>query len=411
MLKGTGGIAAVVLVALILRTAYICFFVDLSRDYYWEYGEIAKNLHMGKGYSLFDYDGARFEFRASPSAAPCPSAFMMPGYVAFLYPFLAVTEIEVRNALILFVQALIGAGGVFLMFRFTDRYAGRREALVAAAVMACLPEFVYASGSYTPTVLFHLMFLALLPVVYGLWAGHTLRSELGAGALLAALIYIRPEIALFAAVCLVALLLGRRQRVALHVGAVIVILLLPWQIRNAVVFHEWIPFTTSGGLNFFRGHNSLELGTFADDAILQGFSGLPRGSGFEPELSRLYFRRACVYIGAEPAEEFVRTAKKLMQLWIRDSSDPRSMSFLYLIPWLFVLAGAVTGVVRGAAWRRHRILILYLVCASAVAVVFLVLPRYQTMMKVALVPFTAMGVISVWDMLRPKNGVEPSGPE
>jgi len=408
MLRGTRVVFLLALVALIVRISYLFLFVDLSRDYYWEYGELARNLHMGKGYSLFYPAGDLYVLRASPSASPYPSAYMMPGYVAFIFPFFFLSDVVVRNTLLLLVQGVIGAAAVVLMFRFAERFVGRREASVAALVMACLPEFVYASGSYTPTVLFQCIFLLLLPVLYGLWEEHSRRSEYAAGALFAGLVYIRPELVLFGAGCLLLLMVGRRGVIALRVGVVLVLLVLPWQIRNAVVFHEWIPLTTNSGLNFFRGHNDLELGSFADDAIIQGLRDLPPGRDFEPALSRLYFKRAFAYIGTEPAQEFARTASKLEQLWYRDPSDPRSANLVYIVPWLVLLASAAAGLARSTVRRQHRVLILYLGCTTAVAIVFFVLPRYQTMMKVALVPFAAVGLLAGWDMLRRRFGRGPA---
>jgi 4-amino-4-deoxy-L-arabinose transferase-like glycosyltransferase len=395
-------IIALVLVGLAFRAAFILFFADLSLDSYWEYGEIARNLHLGKGYSLFHNEGGRYEFHSSPSASPYPSAYMMPGYVALLYPFFFLNDVTLRNVLLLLLQGLIGGGCVVLIYRFTARFMGRRDALAAAALMACLPEFVYASGSSTPTVLFHLLLLALLPVLYDLWNADSLRAELAAGALFAALVYIRPETALFAAAVLAGLLLAGRARSALRLGIVITLLVSPWQIRNAVVFHEWIPFTTNGGLNFFRGHNDLQLGTFADDVIIQGLRDLPQGREFEPEMSRLYISRAFQYIAEEPSHELAHDAEKFLQLWFWNSDDPRSANPLYRVPWLILLGAGGFGMVRTKAWSRHRILVLYLVCATTVAILFFVLPRYQTMMKVALLPFAGAGVVSVWDTLKRK---------
>ena len=403
MLKKERTLIALVLLALLLRAAYVLFFADLARDSYWEYGELARNLHMGKGYSLFHNEGGRYEFVASPSALPYPSAYMMPGYVGLIYPFFFLSDVVLMNVLLLLLQGVIGAACVALTFRFTARFMGRREAWVAAALMACLPEFVYASSSCTPTVLFHLLFLALLPVLCDLWEAGSLRPELTAGALFAALVYVRPETALFAAALVAALLLAGRARSALRLGIVIALLLSPWQIRNAVVFHEWIPFTTNGGLNFFRGHNDLQLGTFGDDMIIQGLRDLPQGREFELEMNRLYFSRAFQYITREPSHELAHDAEKLLQLWFWNSDDPRSANLLYRVPWMLILGGSAIGFVRTKAWSRHRILTLYLACATAVAVVFFVLPRYQTMMKVALLPFAGAGVISAWDALKRKR--------
>ena len=402
MITERRAVTGLILLALLLRAAYVVFFTDLSHINYWEYGEIARNLHLEKGYSLFYNEGGRYEFHASPTASPYPSAYMMPGYVALIYLFYFLNHVVLRNVLLLLLQGIIGAVSVALIFRFTDRSMGRKEAWVAAAITACLPEFVYASGSCTPTVLFHLLFLAILPLLHDLWKAGSLRSELTAGALFAALVYIRPETALFAAAILAWLLVAGRLRSALRLGFVIVLLVSPWQIRNAVVFHEWIPFTTNGGLNFFRGHNDLQLGTFADDVIMQGLPDLPKGREFEPEMSRLYFSRAFQYMTREPSHELAHDAEKILQLWFWNPDDPRSGNLLYLIPWMLLLASSVVGIVRTKAWSRHRIWMLYLVCATTVAIVFFVLPRYQTMMKIALLPFAGAGIVAVWDTLRRK---------
>ena len=45
--------------AVIVRVLFCVIFVDLNRDDYWEYGEIAKNIKHGKGYSLWWYDGEK----------------------------------------------------------------------------------------------------------------------------------------------------------------------------------------------------------------------------------------------------------------------------------------------------------------------------------------------------------------
>ncbi len=393
---------SIVAAALIVRCFYLFFFVDLSRDYYWEYGEIAKNLHMGKGYSLFFHQGEKIEFHTSPAVSPYPSAYMMPGYVGVLYPLFLIDNVVLRNALLLLLQALVGTAAVALMFRFIRTYVGRREAFVAAAIMGFLPEIIYASGSYTPTVLFHLLFLLILPVLYLLRDRDSLRWELAAGMLFACIIYIRPELSLFAILFLFGLLFAGRRRAAFRVGIVALLLVLPWQIRNAAVFQEWIPFTTSGGLNFFRGHNETELGSFGDETTIEGLRDLPHGKDFEPEMSRLFYRRAIEIIDTKPMHEFGRTGAKLDQLWFRDPADARSASLLYVVPWIVVLASAAAGLLRHGTWATHRILLLYLVCSTIVAVVFFVLPRYQTMMKVAVIPFSAIGFVWLWDTVRSK---------
>jgi hypothetical protein len=48
---------------------------------------------------------------------------------------------------------------------------------------------------------------------------------------------------------------------------------------------------------------------------------------------------------------------------------------------------SVLGIVRSNAWVAHKPLFFYLCSTTVVAAIFFTLPRYQTTMKVALIPF------------------------
>ena len=409
MMKENRVIALLIGSAFLLRACFVLFFADLEHVNYWEYGEIARNLHAGKGYSLFSFDGERFTLYSAPGSTTYPSAYMPPGYVAFLYPFFFTGDLATRTAIILLAQAILGAASAFFMFRFMSRHVSRRAAPLGAAIMGFLPEFVYASGSITPTVLFHLLFLALLPLLYELRTDPTSKSEILAAVLMCALIYVRSEIALFAGLVILALLVRGKTKSALRIGLIVVILILPWQIRNLVVFGEWVPFTTNAGLNFFRGHNNLELGTFSDDAIFSGLRNLPPGKEFEPAQNRLYFRRALDCISEDPAAEVKHSLSKFLQLWFWNPSDSRTTSAFYLVPWFLLLVCAIWGALRGAAWKTHWILVSFILYSTAIALAFFVLPRYQTMMKVALVPFAATGILAFRDHIRGRRTTTPSG--
>ncbi|MFZ0452101.1 MAG: hypothetical protein WCE54_08280 [Ignavibacteriaceae bacterium] len=50
-------IAAILFLGFFIRLAATFSFVDLKKDYYWEYGEISKNIIHGNGYSLFYFNG------------------------------------------------------------------------------------------------------------------------------------------------------------------------------------------------------------------------------------------------------------------------------------------------------------------------------------------------------------------
>jgi hypothetical protein len=236
-------------------------------------------------------------------------------------------------------------------------------------------------------------------VLYLLRRESSFSARLVTGLLMGGLIYLRSEFALFAGLILLVMTLEKNRKNALRMALIVLALIAPWQIRNAIVFGEWFPFTTSAGLNFFRGHNASALGTFSDESILTGFQSLPPGREFEPALNRLYVRRALECIKEDPSFEVKNTAMKMFQFWFWDPNDPRSTHPLYLVPWILLLGCAAWGALKESLWKSHRYLSLFLLYSMAIAVAFFVLPRYQTMMKVGLVPFAAVGLLDLLDRL------------
>lgn len=385
----------VVLVGIALRYAYVFCCIDISKDFYWEYGEIAKNLHAGKGYSLFYLNRTESAFMFNEASAPCPSAFMPPGYVMFLWPFLNITDVPLRNVLILSVQIVAAALVLVLLYLFTERFVRQGAGLFAAGIAAVLPEFVYSTSSYTPTVFFHLGIMGLLSLLH---SGNQLRAPrtiVLVGFVSVVLLYLRSEVVLFVAASV--FLVGRvaGARAGIMVAGLVVLLHLPWEIRNYTVFGEWVPLTTSGGMNFFRGHNEEGSTAWSDEAIGRQAARLPFDRHYEVEMNNLFFQGSFQYIRDHTLQDFVHAGQKLLRFWIITPEDRRSGAALYVVPWLILLTLGIVGMVRLRAWASHRPEWIFLLCYTIVAVSFFVLPRYQTMMKVAIIPFAGSAVFSL----------------
>lgn len=384
-------LVAVLLLGVILRVVYVLLFVDLGHIQYWEYGEIVNNLLAGKGYSLFHFDGLRNTILFDPGASPDPSAWMAPGYVAFLVPFFYIPIITLRNALVLFVQIVFGGILILTTYRFTRDHFSAKAAMYAAAITAILPEFIYATASVTPTLLYQLGIVAVLGLLYPA-TPVDLRKAILIALISAGLVAIRPEFLLFVGLTMVLLIYRRQVRAAMVIVAVVVLFLLPWQLRNYSVFGEWVPLTTSGGLNLFRGHNEVQIGAWSDDYIEQHVPSIAHGPRFELELNALYEARALDFARSHPLLEIENSGLKVVRFWFFDPSDGRTTRLLYIVPWGLMLLLALVGIFRSRGWTFHRVSLLFLGYSTLIVIVFFVLPRYQTMMKIALVPFAAVGL-------------------
>lgn len=392
-------------VTFLVRGLFWFVAVDHSNEHYWEYGEISHNLYEGKGYSYWSKDNGTLTMKYSASATPLPSAYMLPGYTYYLYPFWAVNSPALRSFLIL------GIGGwlcsllvVWLLYELCDKWLGNREAFVAAWLYALIPEFIVAANTYSATIIIHASVLALC-----LFLSRKKYSTLSVILILiCSSVYtsMRPEAVIFIGMLIVYTFLKKQYRFAATAFIGILCVLIPWTIRNYQVFEEFIPLTTSSGQNFYRGHNPYSLGVWVDEEMQRSINALPFTPKFEIEMSNIFKKEAWKAIKENPIRELWLTIVKAIQLWSINLSDQRSVHPMYYIPWFTMIICSGFGFY---LLRLQRItvpfpIVLYLCSCTLTAMVFFTLPRYQTMMKIVLLPITAIGVIGLKDKLYLKTG-------
>lgn len=391
-------IGCILLLAFLARVAVVLLYADFGNDYYWEYGEIANNLLDGKGYSYFVENNLRPQPRI-PDANPSPSAYVPPGYVAWLVPFLLVDDAPLRNALLLLSQVLISTASIWFLYLLARRHFSDRVALLAALTAAVLPEFLYASLSFTPTVLYHLFVPILFLRLDDLESSGGRYTAWRIGLLLGLLIYLRSEFVLFAVLVLLFFLLQRRIRAGIVAGAVMLTLLLPWSIRNYVVFDAVVPMTTSFGLNLYRGHNPYYIGAWGDERLENELRSMER-ERFEIEMSRAYRDRAFGFMAENPEREGANALLKLVRFWSFDPYYEPSMQPLYYVPNVLLFLLWAFGVAAGFSWRKYRHYYLFFLSSIAIVIAFFPLPRYQTMMKILALPFAAYGAVRLYEIVR-----------
>ena len=384
-------VVVILLLAGCARLLVALLFVDLGNRLYWEYGEIARNVLAGRGYSLFYFSGNHLQHVFSPDIAPFPSAHMSPGYVAFLLPFMTIGPDAIRNLLIIVVQICLSLVSLLLLYRLTTKLFSEKVAVIAVLLAGFLPDFVYASVSFTPTVLFHCCLLGLLLVLLDeeTLTGRT--RVLVLSVLCAALSYLRFEILLFVGIVLLVLLATRRWKEALATGAIVVILLTPWVIRSSLALDGFVPTGTGFGLNLYRGNNPDEIGSWVTDDIINRIAALPRDRSFELSLSNLYTAEVVSYVREQPARALGELPVKLYHLWVFSPVANRAPMISQVTSWGILILFFI-GVSSTFSWEKHRYLYLFLLFSTLIGLIFFSLPRHQTMMRVAVLPFAAFGV-------------------
>ncbi len=315
---------------------------EMRDDERFRYVEIARSLREGEGFSI----------AGRPTAQSMP---LWPGVLSLL-------PAPVHGR---WLAALFASLALPVAWLVARKLAGPRAALLALALLAVDLDQAKLGGSLLAEPLF-----TLLLCLFALAWAHGRFFPAALALALAALT--RPEAALLPAAFAVC---GREWRRPLVLLVVVAVALAPWALRNARAFHEFVPFTTTGGITLHSGMNPKELDLeFRKQG--QGRAAKYRHahdlarSGIEVAYDREKGREAVAFSRERPGAALGLVASKLVQLWT--PLQRKGTSAVYAL-----------GVVLAwwALWRRVRFLpalvMPMLLVMTAVGAVFLAIPRYH----------------------------------
>jgi len=197
---------------------------------------------------------------------PSPGVGFSPLRLTFIFhPPLYVYFVGVLSAVcgslgaVKYAQCLAGALLVPALGLLGRRAFGERAALVAAGIAAFYPELVwFASHFWAETVFTVLLWWAMERLLAADAEGGG-RAALASGLLWGLAILTRETVLYFlpfAALWLAWRRVGGARRAAMLLS-VAVLVVLPWTIRNWVVFDAFVPVSTSGALNLWQGNTRL----------------------------------------------------------------------------------------------------------------------------------------------------------
>jgi hypothetical protein len=259
-------LTVIVLVALALRLLVTQLpnfenLMDADHIHAWEPGNVAEALVAGRGFGS--------AFMSSQTSAIMPPVY--PLVVAVLFHFFGVhtaASIFAAHALNCLLNAL-ACIPVFLMAR---RSFGERAGWWAAWTWAFFPYGIYFSAAWAWST--HLLLLCICWLLYmaqsmeqspnlALWAGFGLLAGFAGLTEPSALVVI-PFLILLA--CGRLAIAGKRWAVPAAVASLTLsATLAPWLVRDAMVFHRFIPVRDSMGLELWMGNNGNNLRWTSDD--------------------------------------------------------------------------------------------------------------------------------------------------
>lgn len=217
------------------------------------YHQRAASLAGGHGYSI---DGA-------------PTGLFAPAYPFLLAGVYLVGGVDPASgrALNLFLTTL----EILLTWKLGRELFGERAGRLAAIVLALWPARLAFAGELLSEPLFSAAFLGVALASLAVARGHV-KSRIVAGTCLGLAALTRPVgLAYVAALPAVFRASGTKRWLApaLVSAAVTIAVVLPWSVRNTLVFRQIVPLTTSAGLALRDGHHV-------------GATGLPQDANDNP---------------------------------------------------------------------------------------------------------------------------------
>lgn len=356
------------------------------------YDQIALNLATGHGFSKGDTDADR-----------APTAERGPSYVLLVAACYRLAGHQPRAVFLL--QTVFDCVSVLLIYRLARRwFASPKVALVAAAMFGAYPPFVIMSTQLLTESFTQVTLLAAVALFDAYVERRRWPALAGSGVALAACALAKPQMAPVAAVlALVSIpefgLVGSLRR-AFVVILVATLAMSPWIIRNARVFHAFIPGVSTGGLALWFGTGPYDGRTIGglDTPLVPDRVRASLAAMGEVERNRWGEAEARRVIAAHPARYAWLSVRKFFQLWLNLGYDNRpSRASLAIAALNLLLIGlAVIGVRRGGAdpWGARFIAALA-VFWTLVHVPFSVQVRYSYPFFALLVIFAAAGLVTL----------------
>jgi hypothetical protein len=264
---------------------------------------------------------------------------------------------------------VLGALLVPVVGRVGARCFGARAGLLAAAAAAFYPELVWYSAHYWSETVFLLLLWAAVERSLAADAEGSKRTAAAAGVLWG-LTTLTRELALYVVPIAAIWMLRPRaktprfawlrpSRAALASAGTLVLAtvltIAPWTIRNAAVFHAFIPVSTMGGLNLWQGNTKLTHLQIYE--VLAGIDG--------PVAQDRYCRRMAweTIAARQPAWIFEKLVEQMPEFWKagsevldhlvgRDACGPLAparlvpIELVLILPYLALLGLLLVGLAR-----------------------------------------------------------------
>ena len=362
-------------------------------------------------------------------------------YQAPLYPYVLAIGLSILGKgvwIVRLLQACFGVASACFLSIATARLFGRIPGILAGVMLALYAPAIFFDGIVQKTSLAALLLCMLLAAMS--WHVRVGRGAAGAavGVCVALMALTRENALLWIPLLWLWIPFARRRAARgrlIAIGAFasgVALILLPVGIRNYVAAGEFSVTTVQAGPNFYIGNSEHADGRYRPlvrghetpaferaDAILLAQRAVGRELSSK-EVSTYWMSRALDDIRQDPVRWMGLLARKTVMVVNRyEIADVESLyisaEFSPIVRWLdavwnfgVLVPMAVAGIV--LTWQdRRRLWVYYALIVSMVGAVvaFFVLARYRFPLVPLIIPFAAIGVVTLYHRIRDWKGSPP----
>lgn len=197
-----------------------------------------------------------------------PNTLVTPGWPIFLtamFGLFGYEPLEPTLMLIRYIQCFIALGAIWFIYKLGARLFHPSTGVAAAFLAAIYPSYVWSASLLLTEVLFLTCFTAMLYMQVRILQENRPADHIWAGILLGLTVLIRPNTLPLAVVPYLFLWVQHRKLFLPYIlrgVAAFSLIMMPWWIRNAVTFHEFIPVAKGeAGNPFLGGTDPYFMGT------------------------------------------------------------------------------------------------------------------------------------------------------
>ncbi|MBN1826931.1 MAG: glycosyltransferase family 39 protein [Candidatus Eisenbacteria bacterium] len=318
-----------------------------------------------------------------------------------LYPFFAGVIFKIfgdHPSAVVIAQHLFGVLSIVILFAAAKSLFNEAVARWAGALgTAYWVSMYWESQLYTESLFCFLFLLANYFVITAAlkhgWKGVSRRAFMG-GIFYGLAVLCRPAavLALPLVVGWIVVLRAKNDRRALIPAAWIlggwILIMLPWWTRNYIVHGSFVPFVTSGGLNFWGGNHAAGAAK-GIPAAWEIMKENPDGLS-ELEMDRWFYRDALDALIANPNRFPVALKNKILAYWWPLQRDIYQVPFRLLFPFFLIGLGASI-----RCFRKSSVLYLLILSQCAVSVLYNAHSRYRYSIDFYLLMIAAVGCVGL----------------